>query len=161
MAIASLIVSIIAIVFAAGSLWYSGVQARLNRDRRHDELAPVLQAEFVDKGNSIETVHEVLLRNDGPLDLTRVEVRVIDPPPGRGSRTPTVAHLVVSDAGGKATFVERMTLDRPLRRGETQVIYVTSPNHRIAKGQARIECRCTVKHHKPWTVIVSFNIGGQ
>lgn len=80
--------SILAVLVAGASAAYTRRQALANErteaietDRRHAELTPVLQLEYV----PAERMHEqerpgVWVSNRGPLDLERVVVEMVPPP---------------------------------------------------------------------------------
>lgn len=88
MAVAALVLSVVAILVAAASAFYTRQQAAaaegtrlIEAGRQHREMAPILEGEYV----SAEATHGKLrpgvrLTNRGPLDLERIEVQAVPAP---------------------------------------------------------------------------------
>jgi hypothetical protein len=167
MAVAALVLSIVAILVAAVSAFYTRQQAaaaegtrRIEAGRRHSELTPVLEAAYVDREDTRDQVRPgVLLTNRGPLDLDRVELQVVPSP-----RADDAAIKGIYDprTGGTATTHET----GPLRRGESwtaleviPAVYVVEGGTELDRGgTARFRCTCYVADEDPWTVVVDVDL---
>jgi len=159
MAVAALVLSVVAILVAAASAWYTRRQAasaegtrRIEAARRHDELAPVLVGEYVEASETREQQRPGMrLTNRGPLDLDRVEVGVI----------PVHRAAVIEGSTSEDRRDRRHAGDRdaPPRR-VLDVRRAARPRRRRGPGRAgprrhaSFRCTCYVAGEEPWTAVV-------
>jgi hypothetical protein len=163
MAVAAFILSVVAIVIAGASAWYTRRQAvstegvqRVEEARRHEELSPDLEGRYVETADTREGKRPgVRLTNRGPLDLERVEVAAI--PPHRANEA-VIEGIYDYRTGGTATRHETGML----RLGEAWTFDVlpardiVEGGHELDRGGiAQFRCRCRAKGHAPWEVVVS------
>lgn len=163
MAVIALVLSIIAVVVAGVSAWYTRRQAvsadavrKIESARRHDELQPVLAGHYVALSDVPEWDHPgVKLTNNGPLDLNSVHVSVILP---HIADQAAIEGLYDRPAG---TISPDRTVGM-LRRGESltfEVIakqYVVDGGHKLDHGgTATFRCSCRAKGHEPWDTVIS------
>jgi hypothetical protein len=166
MDVAALVLSIVAILVAGISAYYTRQQAAaaegtrvLEAGRRHQELAPVLEATYVPPEDTRSQVRPgVVLTNRGPLDLDRVEVQAV-PPPRTGEAAIEGIYDPATD--GRATTHET----GPLRRGESWTALEVIPAVQTVEGgvelnrggTASFRCTCYVAGEDPWTVVIRVN----
>ena len=170
MAVAALVLSVVAIIVAGVSSWYTRRQAaaadrqavsaeevrRIETARRHDELKPSLFGEYVAANDTREGQRPgVKLTNTGPLDLLRVYVEVI---PAHRAHEAAIEGLHDYRTDGTAPGHETGML----RRGESwtfEVIptqNVIDGGHRLDRGgTAAFRCVCHAEGYEPWDTIVS------
>jgi hypothetical protein len=162
MVVAALVLSIVAILVAAVSAWYTRRQAvseeavqSIEAARRHDELHPIIVGEYVQASGTRDRQRPgVKLTNQGPLDLDRVDVQVI---PAHRAHEAAIEGIYDHRTGGTAPYEETGML----RRGESWTFEVI-PARRLIDGQEldrggtdRFRCICRAAGYEPWDCIVS------
>ncbi len=163
MTVAAFVLSVIAVLVAGASAWYTRRQyvsaegvRRIEAARRHDELRPVLIGEYVTAGKTREGQRPgVKLTNQGPLDLDRAEVMVI---PAHRAHEAAIEGIYDYRTGETAPVHETGLL----RRGESWTFEVI-PAQRMADGgqklnrggTTRFRCTCHAAGHEPWDAVVS------
>jgi hypothetical protein len=167
MAVAALVLSVVAVLLAAASAWFTRRQAvsaegvrGIEMARRHDELHPSLSGEYVDDSDTREEQRPgVKLTNHGPLDLDRVDVAVI---PANRAHEAAIEGIYDYRTRGTAPAHETGIL----RRGESWVFEVI-PARDVVEGQevyrggtARFRCTCRAAGHESWDCIVSVEFPG-
>jgi DNA-binding transcriptional regulator YdaS (Cro superfamily) len=149
MAVAALVLSIVAVVVAGLSAWYTRSQAvsaegvrRIEAARRQDELRPSLDAEYVDASDTREGQRPgVKLTNRGPLDLDHVDVSAV---PAHRAYEAVIEGLYDYRTDGTAPVHETGIL----RRGESwtfeviPTMYVVEGSHELERG-GTVAFRCT------------------
>ncbi len=175
MAVTALVLSVIAIIAAGVSAWYTRRQAvaadrqavsaeevrRIEAARRHDELQPSLVGEYVAASDTREGQRPgVKLTNEGPLDLLRVDVGVI---PAHRAHEAAIEGLYDHRTGGTAPVHETGML----RRGESWTFEViptqdvVEGGHKLDRGgAATFRCTCHADRYEPWDAIVSVDFPG-
>lgn len=169
MAFAALIVSVVAALLAGASAFYTRRQAaaaegtrRIEAERRHRDLAPVVVAKYVDASDTRDQVRPgVLLTNRGPLDLDRVEVQAVPPP----RVTDRAIDGIFDPRTGGTTPVHETG---PLRRGESWTALEVIPavtevdgGHQLERGgTVSFRCTCYAAGEDPWTVVVDVDFPG-
>jgi len=162
MAVAALVLSVVAVLIAGSSAWYTRRQAvsteaaeKIESARRHDELQPILIGEYVQASNTREGQRPgVKLTNDGPVDLDRVEVSFV---PAHRAHEAAIEGIYDYQTRGTAPVHETGML----RRGESWIFEVI-PARRVVDGQeldrggtARFRCICRAAGYEPWDYMVS------
>jgi len=164
MTVAALVLSVVAILVAAASAWYTRRQAvsaegarEIEAARRHDELRPILVGEYVPASDTRDSQRPgVKLTNHGSLDLDRVYVEVI---PAHRAHEAAIQGIYDHRTGGTAPGQET----GQLRRGESWTVEViparkvVDGGHELDRGGV-VKFRCTCEaaaENKPWEVIVS------
>lgn len=169
MAIAAFILSAVAVFIALASANYTRRQAitaedtrAIEADRRHTELAPRLQAEYIpaDRMRNGERPG-VRLTNRGSLDLERIVVEMV-PAPRTGEAALEGIYDPLTDGPTAVQETGR------LRPGDAwtalEVIPAMedmSPGQRVRGGPASFRCTCYASGHQPWTVVVDVEFPGQ
>jgi hypothetical protein len=168
MAVTALVMSVVAIVVAGASAWYTRRQAiatdrqavsgegvrRIEAARRHDELQPSLVGEYVAASDTREGQRPgVKLTNEGPLDLLRVDVGVI---PAHRAHEAAIEGLYDYRTDGTTPTQETGTLPR----GASWTLQVI-PTQKVIDGQklgrggtVRFRCTCHADGYEPWDVVV-------
>jgi hypothetical protein len=160
MNVAALVLSVVAVLVAVVSVWYTRRQSvsaegvrRIETARRHDELCPILVAEHVTARKTRDGQRPgVKLTNQGPLDLDHVDVMAV--PAHRAYEA--VIEGIYDPRGRTIPVHETGTL----RRGESWTFNVI-PAQRVVDGHtldrggtAKFRCICHATGHEPWEVIV-------
>jgi hypothetical protein len=166
MTLAALVLSVVAILVAGVSAFYTKQQADaaeatrlIEASRRHQETAPDLDAVYVGAEPARGKVHPVvLLTNRGPLDLDRVEVQAVPPPHHEEA---VIEGIYDPATGGKATTHET----GPLRRGESwtalEVIPAKTHGTELERGgTVTSRCTCYAASEDPWTILVDVEFPG-
>ena len=163
MAVAALVLSIVAILVAAVSAWYTRRQTvsaeavrSIEAARRHDELRPSILGEYVQASDTRDGQRPgVKLTNQGPLDLDRVDVQVI---PAHRAHEAAIEGIYDHRTGGTAPYEETGRL----LRGESWTVGVipardlADGGHQLDRGGiVKFRCTCHAAGHKPWEAIVS------
>jgi hypothetical protein len=167
MAIAALVLSVLAILIAGASAYYTRQQAAaaegtrvIEAGRRHRDLTPVLHATYVATEDTRSKERpSVLLTNRGPLDLDRVEVQLI--PPARADNA-AVEGIYDPATGGRATTHET----GPLRHGESWTALEVIPAVQVVDdgteldrgGTASFRCNCYAAGEDSWTILVDVDL---
>ena len=162
MTVAALVLSVVAIVVAGVSAWYTRRQAasaegvrRIETARRHDELRPILVGEYVAASDTREGQWPgVKLTSQGPLDLDRVDVEVIS-----AHRAHEAAIEGIYDPRTDGTTPVHET--GWLRRGGSWTFDVipaqdvVDGGHKLDRGgTVKVRCTCHATGHEPWVEIV-------
>ncbi len=163
MIVAAFVLSIVAVVVAGVSAWYTRRYAvsaegarRIEAARRQDELRPNLVGEYVSASDTRDGQRPgVKLTNRGPLDLDRVDIEAI---PAHRAHEAAIEGIYDHPTGGTATMHETGRL----RRGESWTFevlparYVVDGGHELDRGgTASFRCTCHAAGHEPWVDIVS------
>lgn len=163
MTVAAFILSIVAILVAAVSAWYTRRQAvsgeglrKIEAARRHDELRPALAGKYVPARNTQGGQRPgVKLTNQGLIDLDRIDVRVI---PVQQEHEAALEGIYDHQTGG---IVLRQEIGR-LPRGESWTLEVLPARHSVGIGHkldrggtVQFRCTCHAASYEPWEVIVS------
>lgn len=157
---ASLVLSIVAILIAAAGVAYSALArreahrsadaaecaARIDAERRHDEQAPRFDLELVDAPSGTLGLQ---LRNRGPIDLATVTIELVD---GAGA----ISDLLTGDAGKESDSATLQTL----RVGEAATVYGRkTPEESGGLVVLRLTCH-GVDRARPWTLTKSLEVPG-
>jgi hypothetical protein len=168
MAVAALVLSVVAILVAGASAWYTRRQAvstegarRIEGARRHDELRPVLVAEYVGASDTRDGQRPgVKLTNHGPIDLDRVDVEVI---PAHRAHEAAIKGIYDYSTDGTTPVHETGRL----RRGESWTFDVIPTQDTVDGGHlldrggaAQFRCTCQSAEYEPWVTIVSVDFPG-
>jgi hypothetical protein len=163
MAVVALILSVVAVLVAAASAWYTRRQAvsaeavrSIEAARRQDELRPILVGEHVPASHTRDRQRPgVKLTNQGPLDLDRVDVGVI---PTHRAHEAAIEGIYDPQTGGTTPLQETGRIFR----GESwtfEVIpaqKVVDGGHQLDRGgTAKFRCTCHAAGHEPWDSIIS------
>ena len=155
--VAAFVISIIAVVVAGLSAWYTRRQAdaaegvrKIEADRRHEELRPVLSGVNVDASETRDGLRPgIKLTNSGPLDLDRIEVSAIS-----AHRAHEAAIAGIYDHGTGATAPIHET--GMMRRGESWTVEIIPATYKTDDGDeldrggtAQFRCVCYASGHDP------------
>lgn len=162
MTVTALVLSVVAVLIAGMSAWYTRRQAisteaasRIDAARQHGELQPTLVGEYVQVSDTREGRRPgVKLTNDGPMDLDHVEVSLV--PAHRLDEAP-IEGIYDYQTRGTASVHQTGTL----RRGESWTFEVITAR-RVIDGQeldrggtARFRCVCRAEGYDSWDCMVS------
>jgi len=168
MTVAALVLSVVAVLVAGASAWYTRRQAvsaegvrRIESARRQDELRPILVGEYVAASDTRDGQRPgVKLTNNGPLDLDRVDVAVV---PAHRAHEAAIEGIYDYRTGGTAPVHETGRL----RRGESWTFDVIPARHVVdggheldRSGTATFRCTCHAAGYEPWEDIVSVDFPG-
>jgi len=163
MIVAAFVLSVVAVLVAVISAWYTRRQAvstegarSIEADRRHDELRPILVGEYVAASDTRDGQRPgVKLTNQGPLDLDRVYIGVI---PAHRAHEAVIEGIYDHRTGGTTPGQETGIL----RRGESWTFDVipardmVDGGHQLNRGgTATFRCNCQAAGYKPWDATVS------
>lgn len=163
MTVAAFVLSIVAVVVAGVSAWYTRRQAvsaegvrTIEAARRQDELRPVLAGLYVEASDTrIGQRPGVKFTNQGPLDLDRIEVMAI---PEHRADAAAIEGIYDQMTGGIAAVHETGAL----RRGESWTFEVVPAKYTVESGReldrggtAAFRCICYAAGYEPWVAIVS------
>lgn len=176
MAIASLIVAVIAIIVAITSAVFTGIQTRIERDRRHEELTPELKLDCDSKDRGHKQA-ELTLELTGPsgLDgLDEVTVRVRDdmpkrqPRPGSQLTEKQISEVILgpyriksglrhTDETGRihGPFTLPKNEKYPIPMEQSYAPSWTDPEQwreQYSASPLRLEIVCIREGYKPWTI---------
>ena len=163
MNVVALVLSVVAILVAGASAWYTRRQAvsaeavrAIESGRRHDELHPVLVGTYVGASDTRDGQRPgVRLTNNGPLDLDRVVVEVI--PAHRAQEA--ALEGIYDDRTGRTVSVHEISR---LPRGESWTFGVIpirdliEGRHELDRGgTAMFRCTSRAAGYEPWVDVVS------
>jgi hypothetical protein len=135
LSVAAVLVSLVSVLVARRAL-------KLEQDRRRDELRPSMALEKTSK------LGRVILRNNGPDDLSRVKVWLV--PPDNNGR-PVVLALAYNDAeSGSSVELPPM----PMGVGHEIELRLAKP---VTGGRVVLRCDCYGRNER-WTVPVTFEV---
>ena len=160
MTVAAFVLSVIAVLVAGFSAWYTRRQAvsaegvrGIEAARRHDEVRPILVGEFVAASETRNGQRPgVKLTNQGPLALDRVDVAVI---PAHRAHEAAIEGIYDHRTGGTTPGQETGRLPR----GESWTFEVLPARHVVdgheldRGGIAKFRCTCHTAGHQPWEVL--------
>jgi len=167
MTVAALVLSVVAVLVAGVSAWYTRRQAVSAKEvrgiepaRRQNELRPILVGKYVAASDTRDGQRPgVRLTNQGPLDLDRVDVEVI---PAHRAHEAAIERIYDHRTGGTAPVHET----GGLRRGESWTFEVIPARdvvggHELDRGgTAMFRCTCRAAEYGPWVDVVSVDFPG-
>jgi hypothetical protein len=167
MAVAALVLSVVAVLVAGASAWYTRRQAAsaegvrsIESARRQDELRPNLDGKYVAAGDTREGQRPgVKLTNQGPLDLDYADVQVI---PAHRAHEAAIEGIYDYRTGGAVPDHETGRL----QRGESWTIDVVPARHVVdgqeldRGGTATFRCTCHAAGYESWVTVVSVDFPG-
>ena len=138
-------ISVIATVVSIVSVKYSRDQARAAQDRLHMDRRPRIGHAYVPRMGG---GHLLQLSNDGPGDLDRVEVELLNPAQPYESGPQAISD---DDALGRHGVSTTVSFG-PWRLGETRrlLLWHNGP----IRGVINLRCTCYLGGSEPWQVLV-------